>query len=1166
MASNSPSESASPPGDRSEPDSLAATIRTIFSPLASLKPTIVLLAMAIFIVLAGTLAQVNKDIWQVVDEYFRTAVAWIDLQIFFPRSWFPNMQDVPGGFYFPGGWLIGFVMAINLLVAHSLRFKIYTRGPRLTGGIVAIVVGVFMTWLVVTSGSNQNDMGRVDEVQWSTLWLVIKAGLGASWLAMIYTLVVLDRARVWERWILIIAIAALGSFLVWLLFGGQEAVLGESSMRILWQLIKGGLASLVLLGGCALVFKRRAGIVLLHAGVGLMMFSELLVGTQAIEGHMRIREGQTVNYSERSRVLELAIVDPSDPVNDEVVVVPAAMLRPGKPIRHNDLPFDITVLKYFANSALRDVRPGEHNLATAGTGLQKIATQQPSESGLDDKVNLAVAYVEFQKKDGSESLGSYLVGLLPSLYGTTERVRLDGKTYEVSLRYRRDYKPYSIRLIDFRFDKYLGTSKPKNYSSDVHLVDESRGIDRKVRIWMNNPLRYAGETFYQSGFDIKKTGSESTILQVVSNAGWMIPYVACMLVATGMLAHFWFLLARFLKKRSEQQIAPQKQNKNNPSQRSGRRSRTFAAVFPLLVVAAGAALFVKVAVPPKSLVDEMNLYEFGKLPLAYEGRVKPFDTLARNSLSILSDKQSFKNTSDERQSAIRWLLDVITGSQDVYKYKVFRIESLDVLQTLGLERRKGFRYAINEFLGHMDDFDKQTEQARERIRNKDPLSPYQKKIIELDNKIRLFRLLEVSFHPPDVRKGHEKEDLLAAMDRVQELARYQPPLAVPSNRFSDKPWESYTSAWTFTYAKKLIGEPPDAATISLSTILGAYAAGSADQFNAAVVKYQGILQSNPPPHYNLTKTNFEAFFNHGQPFFWAAILYVLAFVLASLAWLGWTAPLNRAAFWLIVLTLVVHTAALIARIYISGRPPVTNLYSSAVFIGWGCVVLGLILERAYRIGVGNAVAAVAGFASLLIAFFLSRSGDTFVVLQAVLDTQFWLATHVTCITLGYATTFIAGGLGILYILRGVFTPSLSPRVSQELGRMIYGTVCFSIFFSFVGTVLGGLWADDSWGRFWGWDPKENGALMIVLWNALVLHARWAGLVKSRGLALLAVGGNLCTAWSWFGVNELGVGLHSYGFTEGVLLTLGIFGLSQLAVIALGLLPRAWWWSFRLPQH
>ncbi len=133
--------------------------------------------------------------------------------------------------------------------------------------------------------------------------------------------------------------------------------------------------------------------------------------------------------------------------------------------------------------------------------------------------------------------------------------------------------------------------------------------------------------------------------------------------------------------------------------------------------------------------------------------------------------------------------------------------------------------------------------------------------------------------------------------------------------------------------------------------------------------------------------------------------------------------------------------------------------------------------------------------------------------------------------------FWRGFWGCCYIIRWCMaTPTLTPRVEKDMSRMIYGTLCFGIIFSFVGTVLGGLWADDSWGRFWGWDPKENGALMIVLWNALVLHARWDGLVKGRGMALLAVVGNIVTAWSWFGVNELGVGLHSYGVSEGRLIS------------------------------
>ncbi|MCH2123875.1 MAG: cytochrome c biogenesis protein CcsA, partial [Pirellulaceae bacterium] len=182
------------------------------------------------------------------------------------------------------------------------------------------------------------------------------------------------------------------------------------------------------------------------------------------------------------------------------------------------------------------------------------------------------------------------------------------------------------------------------------------------------------------------------------------------------------------------------------------------------------------------------------------------------------------------------------------------------------------------------------------------------------------------------------------------------------------------------------------------------------------------------------------------------------------------------------------------------------------------------------------------------------------------------ATHVTCITFGYSATFLAALLGVLYILAGMFTPALAARfdsrmdVGQLLYRVTYGATCFAILFSFVGTVLGGLWADDSWGRFWGWDPKENGALMIVLWNALVLHARWGGMIRERGFAVMVIGGSIITAWSWFGVNELGVGLHSYGFTEGVLRSLAVAVAIKMLIIAIGCLPASMWWSYRARQR
>jgi len=185
------------------------------------------------------------------------------------------------------------------------------------------------------------------------------------------------------------------------------------------------------------------------------------------------------------------------------------------------------------------------------------------------------------------------------------------------------------------------------------------------------------------------------------------------------------------------------------------------------------------------------------------------------------------------------------------------------------------------------------------------------------------------------------------------------------------------------------------------------------------------------------------------------------------------------------------------------------------------------------------------------------------MLQAVLDTNLWLATHVVAVTMGYTATFVAGVLAIVFVIGDIFLRrGVDTQFHKAMGKMIYGILCFALLFSFVGTVLGGIWADQSWGRFWGWDPKENGAVMIVLWNAIVLHARWAGLIRSRGLAVLAICGNIITGWSWFGTNLMGVGLHSYGFMDGAFKWLSVFIASQLLLIALALLPTRLWRSNR----
>ena len=1095
-------------------------------------------------------------------------IAWIDVQIFFPRSW-----DIAGVFPFPGGWTLGALLAVNLLAAHFSRFKVSGTGNQLRVGAGLIVAGVLLTYAVVQSGLGDTVRSELSPQFCNGLWHALRAALGGGTLLFAYRLALSFRERAkrgssWLWWIGAAACSVLVGLTLWL-FTHPEVQLDPSGLRILWQLIKGTAAGLVLLAGCRLVFGQRAGIVLLHGGIGLLMFSELHTGLTAKEARMQIAEGQTVNYAEDIRSAELAIVDKSSPERDKVTVVPIWMLREaaesGELIEDPALPFAIRVIEFLPNAVTRLAQPGETPRATAGWGTLRIAEQRPQSTGAatEQAVDLPAAYLELLTKDDHKPLGNYLTWALPSSAAMTESLEVDGKPYEMQLQFKRLMKPYSVELLDFRFDRYVGTETPKNFSSEVRLTDPANKVDRQAKIWMNNPLRYGGDTLYQADWD--KETERGTVLQVVSNTGWMIPYVSCMLVAAGMLYHFGLTFTRFANR------------KTNATALAARQTplevladwRSPQVWIPALVLLLFVGWVAGRARPHDLSPTEMQVHEFGELPLAYEGRIQPFDTLARNVLTVLSGKGEVEGNS--KVPAIRWLLDVIAGTRAAREYQVIRIENLDVLQTLDLKPRDGFRYSLAELSGQEQEIMKQTQLAMGVPGEERTLA--QVKFVDLAEKLFLYRIMQNAFYPPSVRSD-SRENLMADLQELgQQIQSLSPksPRAIPPVT-PEEPWQIMLSAEANYIVDSLSGKPVNDATPALRAILEAYRASDLEKFNSSIETYQELIAKRAAADaefaaklhedpdalsrktaeiLDMNRIDYEAYINQFNPFKLAMVLYLICFVISACSWLGWTVVLNRTANWLLWFTFLLHTYALVARIYISGRPPVTNLYSSAVFIGWAAVLFALVYEHVYRRGLGNLLAAVVGFPTLFIAYNLAGDGDTYMVLQAVLDTQFWLATHVVCITLGYSTTILAGMMGLVYIVMALVLDRLDAENRKQLIRMMYGTICFAIFFSFVGTVLGGLWADDSWGRFWGWDPKENGALIIVLWNALVLHARWGGMLSHRGLAILAVFGNVVTAWSWFGVNLMGVGLHSYGFTEGRLKWLVLFVVSQLAVMLLG---------------
>ena len=553
-------------------------------------------------------------------------------------------------------------------------------------------------------------------------------------------------------------------------------------------------------------------------------------------------------------------------------------------------------------------------------------------------------------------------------------------------------------------------------------------------------------------------------------------------------------------------------------------------LFPWLIALLAFAILGS-ALRDRSAASDYDWDAFGQIPVSASGRTKPLDTVARNNLMIISGRQSLV-VDGERLPAIRWFADVVASPESARAQEVFRIDHPDLVELLGFQSPEDGgkkRFSYDDLAPRLQEISKQGNLAFKV----DPKArdTFQKQVISLYNRISLYHQIagaEIPYHIPPMAPDEQWRPLFDIM--------------------------------------RVPGFEDTEAVIAWRDIIGQYEAGNAELFNESV---SGYLELITPLHKStLTKSKYEILFNKTKPFYQSLILYVLAFILSgfgfmlsNLAKKEWSVAFWRATMAVLVIACTVHTLGLTFRIVLQGRPPVTNLYSSAIFIGWACVLLGIFLEKIYKIGLAGMVSAVVGFATLIVAHNLANTGDTMEMMQAVLDSNFWLATHVVVVTIGYSCMFLAGFLAIAYILLGVLTNRLRGEGGKAMAKMIYGVICFAAVTSFVGTVLGGIWADQSWGRFWGWDPKENGAVLIVFWALIILHARWGGMIQKRGIAVLAVGGNIVTAWSWFGTNMLGVGLHSYGFIDSAVFWMLLFVISQLLIMAVGLTPWKYWRSF-----
>ncbi len=480
---------------------ISATAKAILKPLASLRITVVLFVLSLFLILAGTLAQVDYGIWTVMATYFRTWIAWIEIQVFMPNEWAVSLGIMDTVVPFPGGYILGGAMVINLVAAHAVRFKVVgTDMERVMGVIGSVAMLSLLTWAVIAS----------TKVVWP-LKAPIQFGV-AMWISTI--------------------------------------------------------AILALLYPSYLLYAKRTGIVLMHAGIVLLLVNELVTGLGAYEGRMTIPQQGITNFTYNLENSELAFIDTSGPGPDRVVSIPEWMMARSAEdksmISDERLPFDVKVEIFYKNSSVSppvraaDLKPGM-DPADSGDIRQivdqgklvgvYIAREIKVGSGVDGEgvADVGSAYVSLHDKTTGDKLGTYLVSSHFTNSGDhlMDRVAIGDKSYLMGMRFAREYKPYSIYLVEFRHDKFTGTQKARNFSSEVLVVDEDHPQGRPAMIRMNEPLRYRGETFFQSSF---LPGDSASILQVVRNPGYMLPYIACIVVSIGMFWHFLGHLKTFYRR------------------------------------------------------------------------------------------------------------------------------------------------------------------------------------------------------------------------------------------------------------------------------------------------------------------------------------------------------------------------------------------------------------------------------------------------------------------------------------------------------------------------------------------------------------------------------------------------------------------------------------------
>ena len=575
---------------------------------------------------------------------------------------------------------------------------------------------------------------------------------------------------------------------------------------------------------------------------------------------------------------------------------------------------------------------------------------------------------------------------------------------------------------------------------------------------------------------------------------------------------------------------------------------------------------------------------FENFPIQDAGRIKPIDTYAEKMLLSIYERRSVK---EPQSNAIEWLLESLVYPKESYKKNIFKIKSKEVTSTLGLEWRDSHYYSyseisrgINESIEYFVNLYLMEEDQKTAIEKQltnlfinvgtfksitnsltclDPSIEVNHPFIADNLHIDVGSSISYAFYSfnkdvlqntlNQLKDGSNKdieESLQVIMDQANEIKQNKLRADPFYKNFNLKiiPSEStWISPW------ELLDKKPSAITnnqrqlmIILEAYIRNYRQGNVPEMEILANSYINQVTENSEIDINMMKR--ETAYNRSDSFLYSITLYLISFLLLGISWLSHSNLIKKIAFFCLIIGLGYHGYGLINRMIIMQRPPVSTLYESILFVGFIGVLFSTIFEQFRRDGVGTFLATIVGVVLHFVAFGYEDDGETMGVLVAVLNSNFWLATHVTTITIGYGATALASLMGHFYFIIKLLNNS-SRSYLKELGNNMVTLNLVALFFMLFGTILGGIWADQSWGRFWGWDPKENAALLIVMWQLLMVHLRISGWIRPLEFAFGMIISNIFLAFGWFGVNLLGVGLHSYGFTDSIASNLALFILFEL---------------------